>query len=233
MRRDCWQRSPRARHASGFRSCSGCAHPHYGYETARPFVRGFASWLAPPGSGITVLATTATVAELLTELGGTVADVVLLELEDRTSVTDNVLALREAGASVLVVSVSDSPAAVKEAIRADAAGHVLKAEDETDPRGGARCRPRRVVDLPAAGLGAGRRRRTGPAGAQRPGATRAPALRGTAAEDDGQQDGHQRQHRQAVSAPGTAEVPGSRPARRTKVELYQRTLEDGHLPHPK
>jgi two-component system nitrate/nitrite response regulator NarL len=88
-----------------------------------------ASWIMADESDIRLVATAATVADLLAGPGRG-ADVVLLDLElgDGTTVDGNVAALLAAGPSVLVLSASDRPLAVRPAIRAGARGYVLKNE---------------------------------------------------------------------------------------------------------
>jgi DNA-binding NarL/FixJ family response regulator len=90
---------------------------------------GIASWLMAAESGIEVLDTATTVAGLLAGKGRD-ADVVLLDLglDDGTTVENNVAAIVAAGPAVLVLSVSGSPPAVRAAIRAGALGYVLKNE---------------------------------------------------------------------------------------------------------
>lgn len=96
-----------------------------------PIIRdGMTGWVAAPGSGITVVATAATVDALLAGAGRR-ADVVLLDLDlgDGTTAERNVAAIRAAGPAVLVLSASDRPAAVRDAMRAGARGYVLKHEE--------------------------------------------------------------------------------------------------------
>jgi two-component system nitrate/nitrite response regulator NarL len=90
---------------------------------------GITGWVTVPASGIRVVATAATVHAVLAGAGHH-ADVVLLDLDlgDGTTVQRNVAAIRAAGPAVLVLSASDRPAAVREAIRAGARGYVLKHE---------------------------------------------------------------------------------------------------------
>lgn len=90
---------------------------------------GIDSWLTAADGGIRVIDTAATVGELLAGEGRN-ADVVLLDLDldDGTTVERNVDAIVTAGAAVLVLSVSGKPAAVRAAIRAGALGYVLKNE---------------------------------------------------------------------------------------------------------
>ncbi len=90
---------------------------------------GVAAWVMAAESGIRVIATAATVAALLAGPGRR-AHVVLLDLDlaDGTTADRNVAAILEAGPAVLVLSVSDKPAAVRAAMRAGALGYVLKNE---------------------------------------------------------------------------------------------------------
>lgn len=90
---------------------------------------GISSWLMAPENGIQVIDTATTVDALLAG-NGRHADVVLLDLslEDGTTVERNVTTILSAGPRVLVLSVSDKPAAVRMAIRAGALGYVLKNE---------------------------------------------------------------------------------------------------------
>jgi DNA-binding NarL/FixJ family response regulator len=92
-------------------------------------LEGMASWVAAAESDIRVIAGAATVGGLLAGPGRD-ADVVLLDLnlEDGTSPTGNVTAIRQAGPAVLVLSVLNNAAAVRVAIRAGALGYVLKNE---------------------------------------------------------------------------------------------------------
>jgi two-component system, NarL family, nitrate/nitrite response regulator NarL len=91
---------------------------------------GMASWISAPGSGIRVIATAPTVDALLAG-PGRAAHVVLLDLElrDGTGAKRNVAAIRAAGPAVLVLSASDKPVTVREAMRAGALGYVLKNEE--------------------------------------------------------------------------------------------------------
>ena len=92
-------------------------------------LNGVAAWVMAPGSGIRVIATATTVDALLAGEGRH-AHVVLLDLDlaDGTTPERNVAAILEAGPAVLVLSVSDRPAAVRSAMRAGALGYVLKNE---------------------------------------------------------------------------------------------------------
>ena len=92
-----------------------------------------------PGSGtggdIRVIATAATVDGLLAGPGRH-ARVVLLDLDlgDGTTAARNVAAIRAAGPAVLVLSASDKPVSVRDAIRAGALGYVLKNEETSEVR---------------------------------------------------------------------------------------------------
>ena len=87
-----------------------------------------------PGRGIRVVATAATADGLLAGPGRR-AHVVLLDLDlgDRTTAPRNVAVIRAAGPAVLVLSASDKPVLVRQAIRAGALGYVLK--ERRDYRG--------------------------------------------------------------------------------------------------
>ncbi|HEY6493850.1 MAG TPA: response regulator transcription factor [Trebonia sp.] len=86
-------------------------------------------WVGTEADGVRVVATAATVATLL-DGPGRRARVVLLDLElgDGTTVAGNVAAIVAAGPAVLVLSASDQPLAVRAAIRAGASGYALKSE---------------------------------------------------------------------------------------------------------
>jgi two-component system nitrate/nitrite response regulator NarL len=88
-----------------------------------------AGWVMADKSDMRVVATAATVDTLLAGLGRR-ADVVLLDLDlgDGTTVGDNVTAILAAGPAVLVLSASDRPLAVRAAMRAGARGYALKNE---------------------------------------------------------------------------------------------------------
>ena len=96
---------------------------------------GVAAWVMAPESGIRVIGTAATVDALLAGQGRH-AHVVLLDLDlaDGTTVERNVAAILEAGPAVLVLSVSDKPTAVRAAMRAGALGYVLKNEPTSQIR---------------------------------------------------------------------------------------------------
>ncbi len=90
---------------------------------------GVAAWVMAAETGIRVISTASTVDALLAGPGRR-ADVVLLDLDlaDGTTVERNVTAILEAGPAVLVLSVSAKPSAVRAALRAGALGYVLKNE---------------------------------------------------------------------------------------------------------
>ena len=95
-----------------------------------PIILGsIAGWFMADESDIRVVATAATVDDLLAGPGRS-ADVVLLDLDlgDGTAVESNVAAIIAAGPAVLVFSASDRPLAVRAAMRAGARGYALKTE---------------------------------------------------------------------------------------------------------
>jgi DNA-binding NarL/FixJ family response regulator len=100
---------------------------------------GVTGWVAVPGSGIRVVAAGTTVDAILSGPGRH-ADVVLLDLDlgDGTTAEQNVTAICAAGPAVLVLSASDRPAAVRDAIRAGARGYVLKNEEAAELRAAVR-----------------------------------------------------------------------------------------------
>lgn len=87
------------------------------------------------GGDIRVIATAATVDGLLAGPGRH-ARVVLLDLDlgDGTTAARNVAAIRAVGPAVLVLSASDKPVSVRDAIRAGALGYVLKNEETSEVR---------------------------------------------------------------------------------------------------
>jgi two-component system nitrate/nitrite response regulator NarL len=94
-----------------------------------------AGWVMATESGIRVVAVAATVDGLLAGPGRQ-AHVVLLDLDlgDGTTVDRNIAAIRAAGPAVLVLAASDRPPAVRAAIRAGALGYVLKSEETSQVR---------------------------------------------------------------------------------------------------
>jgi two-component system, NarL family, nitrate/nitrite response regulator NarL len=90
---------------------------------------GIATWVTADSSGLAVIGTATTVDALLAGPGRH-ARVVLLDLDlgDGSTVEQNVGAIRATGAAVLVLAASDKPVSVRAAMRAGALGYVLKSE---------------------------------------------------------------------------------------------------------
>jgi DNA-binding NarL/FixJ family response regulator len=88
-----------------------------------------AGWVKTDEDDIRIVATAATVGALLAGPGRH-ADVVLLDLDlgDGTTAEGNVAAIVAAGPAVLVLSASDQPLSVRAAMRAGASGYALKSE---------------------------------------------------------------------------------------------------------
>jgi two-component system, NarL family, nitrate/nitrite response regulator NarL len=201
-----------------------------------PIIRdSVADWVMADENDIRVVATAATVDALLAGPGRR-ADVVLLDLDlgDGTTVEDNVAAILAAGPAVLVLSASDRPLAVRAAMRAGARGYALKNEQAGQIRSAIRevaaggdwisprlayilatddavGRPalspqeRRALQLYAAGL-----------------PMKSVARKMTLGEETVKQ--YLGRVREKYALAGRA-AP-------TKVELYHRAVEDGHLPPP-
>jgi two-component system, NarL family, nitrate/nitrite response regulator NarL len=95
----------------------------------------FGSWVTAAESGIRIVGTATTVHGLLSGPGRE-ADVVLLDLDlgDGTTIERNIAAILAAGPTVLVLSASDKPVAVRTAMRAGALGYVLKNEETAQVR---------------------------------------------------------------------------------------------------
>ena len=122
--------------ASGGAGVTGVSRLDVAVVDDHPIVRdGVTGWVTVPGSGLRVIATAATVDALLAGAGRR-ADVVLLDLElgDGTAVERNVAAIRGAGPAVLVLSATGRPAAVRDAMRAGARGYILKHEEAAELR---------------------------------------------------------------------------------------------------
>jgi two-component system, NarL family, nitrate/nitrite response regulator NarL len=182
-----------------------------------------------------VVATAATVGALLAGPGRS-ADVVLLDLElrDGSTAEGNVTAIRAAGPEVLVLSASDGPPAVRAAMRAGARGYALKNEradeirsairevaagrdwisprlayifatDDTADRPTLSHQERRALQLYATGL-----------------PLKSVAKKMAISEETVKQ--YLGRVRQKYTIAGRA-AP-------TKLELYHRAVEDGHLPPP-
>jgi DNA-binding NarL/FixJ family response regulator len=94
---------------------------------------GLVAWLRIRGADVVVVASAATV-DALHAGPGRGADVVLLDvnLGDGTTVEDNIAALRAAGSRVVVVSENETPAVVRRAVRAGALGYVPKSASATE-----------------------------------------------------------------------------------------------------
>lgn len=194
-----------------------------------------ANWVMADEGDIRIIATAATVDALLAGPGRH-ADVVLLDLDlgDGTTVARNVAAIGAAGPAVLVLSASDRPLAVRAAIQAGARGYALKSEQAGQIRSAIR------------EVAAGRDWIT-------------PRLAYILATDDAA-DGPSlsQQERRALQLYATG-LPMKSVARKmvigeetvkqylgrvrekyalagraapTKMELYYRAVEDGHLPPP-
>jgi DNA-binding NarL/FixJ family response regulator len=194
-----------------------------------------AGWIKADEGDIRVVATEATVQALLAGPGRR-ARVVLLDLDlgDGTTVEGNVAAIRAAGPEVLVLSASDRPLAVRAAMRAGARGYALKSDQADQVRVAIReiaagrdwisprlayifatddaiDRPilseqeRRALQLYATGL-----------------PMKSVAKKMTIGEETVKQ--YLGRVRQKYALAGRA-AP-------TKLELYHRAVEDGHLPPP-
>jgi two-component system, NarL family, nitrate/nitrite response regulator NarL len=194
-----------------------------------------AGWVMADESDIRVVATAATVHALLAGPGRR-ADVVLLDLDlgDGTTVEDNVTAILAAGPAVLILSASDRPLAVRAAMRAGARGYALKNEQADQIRSAIRevaagrdwitprlayifatddaadgptlsHQERRALQLYATGL-----------------PMKSVARKMTISEETVKQ--YLGRVREKYALAGRA-AP-------TKLELYYRAVEDGHLPPP-
>ena len=201
-----------------------------------PIIRdGLTGWVAMPDSGIRVIATAATVDALLAGAGCR-ADVVLLDLDlrDGTTAEQNVAAIRAAGPAVLVLSASDKPAAVREAMRAGAHGYILKNEEAAELRAAIRAvaagedwvSPRLAyifatddaVDRPALSAQETRTLRLYATGLP----MKLVARRLGISEETA---------KQYVRRVREKDTQANRAAP-TKLDLYYRAVEDGHLPSP-
>jgi DNA-binding NarL/FixJ family response regulator len=194
-----------------------------------------AVWVAADRGDIRVVATEANVGALLAGPGRD-ADVVLLDLElgDGSTAEANVTAIRAAGPEVLVLSASDRPPVVRAAIRAGARGYALKNEqadqirsairevaagrdwisprlayifatDDAEDRPTLSNQERRTLQLYATGL-----------------PMKSVARKMAISEETVKQ--YLGRVRQKYTIAGRA-AP-------TKLELYHRAVEDGHLPPP-
>jgi len=192
-----------------------------------------AGWVRAGQGDIRVVATAATVAALLAGPGRR-AQVVLLDLDlgDGTTAAENVAAIRAAGPEVLVLSASDRPPIVRAAVHAGARGYALKDErtdqiraaikevaagrdwisarlayilatDDTPGRPTLSQQERRALQLYATGL-----------------PMKSVAKKMAISEETVKQ--YLGRVRQKYTVAGRA-AP-------TKLELYHRAVEDGHLP---
>ena len=194
-----------------------------------------AGWVTADEGDIRVVATVVSVEALLAGPGRR-ADVVLLDLDlgDGTAVADNVAAILAAGPAVLVLSASDRPEAVRAAMHAGARGYTLKNEraaqirsairevaagrdwispglahifatDDAPERPALSHQERRALELYATGL-----------------PMKSVARKMAIGEETVKQ--YLGRVRQKYALAGRA-AP-------TKLELYYRAVEDGHLPPP-
>ncbi len=171
---------------------------------------GVVGWLRAEGSDIAVVGTAATVDGLLAGPGRD-ADVVLLDLDlaDGTTAERNVGAILAAGPAVLILSASDKPLSV----RAAAAGHCwvsprlayILATDDAPDRPRLSVQETRALQLYATGM-----------------ALKSVAHRMGLGEQTVKQ--YLGRVREKYARAGRA-AP-------TKLELYHRAVEDGHLPPP-
>ncbi len=200
-----------------------------------PIVLGGISWLEAEQSGIRVVGAETTVDGLL--MGpGRHADVVLLDLElgDGTTAERNVAAILAAGPAVLILAASDRPLSVRAAMRAGALGYVLKSEENDAVRaairavaaGGAWVSPRlayilatdEAPDRPTLSPQETRALRLYATGMP----LKSVARRMTIGEETVKQ--YLGRVREKYARVGRTAA--------TKLELYQRAVEDGHLPPP-
>jgi two-component system, NarL family, nitrate/nitrite response regulator NarL len=222
--------------AGGGAGVTGVPRVNVAVVDDHPIVRdGITGWVAAPDSGISVVATAATVDALLAG-AGRCADVVLLDLDlgDGTAAERNVAAIRAAGPAVLVLSATGRPAAVRDAMRAGARGYVLKHEEAAELRAAIRAvaagtdwvSPRLAcifatddaLDRPALSVQETRTLRLYATGMP----IKSVARRLGISEETAKQ--YVRRVREKYAHAGRA-AP-------TKLDLYHRALEDGHLPSP-
>ncbi len=196
---------------------------------------GVVGWLRAEGRDIDVVGTAATVDSLLTGPGRH-ADVVLLDLDlgDGTTAERNVGAILAAGPAVLILSASDKPLSVRAAMRAGALGYVLKSEDTAAVRAAIRAvaAGRSWVSPRLAYILATDDAPDRPALSQQE--TRALQLYATGmplksvARRMGLGEQTVKQYLDRVREKYTR----AGRAAPTKLELYHRAVEDGHLPPP-
>jgi two-component system, NarL family, nitrate/nitrite response regulator NarL len=192
-------------------------------------------WVVTDEGDIRVVATAATVGALLAGPGRH-ADVVLLDLDlgDGTPVAGNVAAILAAGPAVLVLSASDRPLAVRAAMHAGARGYALKSEQASQIRSAIRevaagrdwITPRLAYILATDDAVDGPALSTQERRALQLYATGLPmksvARKMTISEETVKQ--YLGRVREKYAGVGRA-AP-------TKLELYYRAVEDGHLPPP-
>jgi len=201
-----------------------------------PIIRdGMTGCVAVPDSGIRVVAAATTVDAVLAGPGRG-AQVILLDLDlgDGTTVERNVAAILAAGPAVLVLSASERPAAVRGAMRAGASGYALKHEEAAELREAIRAvaagedwfSPRLAFifatdDAPDRPALSAQETRT-----LRLYATGLPIKSVARRLGIGQETAKQyvRRVREKYAQANRA-AP-------TKVDLYHRAVEDGHLPSP-
>jgi two-component system, NarL family, nitrate/nitrite response regulator NarL len=194
-----------------------------------------AGWVMAAEGDIRVVGTAVTVDALLAGPGRHAHVVLLdLDLDDGTTVERNVAAILEAGPSVLVLSASDKPVAVRAAMRAGALGYALKNEQTGQIRAAIRevaagrdwISPRLAYifatdDAPDRPVLSHQERR-----ALQLYATGMPmksvARKMTISDETVKQ--YLGRVREKYARAGRAA--------RTKLELYYRAVEDGHLPPP-
>ncbi len=194
---------------------------------------GFTGWVTAAESGIRVIATAPTADSLLAGPGRH-AHVVLLDLDlgDGTTVERNIAAIAAAGPTVLVFAASDKPLSVLAAMRAGALGYVLKNEETAQVRAAIRAvaagrdwiSPRlayifatdEAPDRPSLSAQETRALRLYATGMP----MKSVARRMSISEETAKQ--YVGRVREKYSRAGRA-AP-------TKLDLYYRAVEDGHLP---
>jgi DNA-binding NarL/FixJ family response regulator len=192
-----------------------------------------AGWVTACQSDIRVIGTAATVDALLAGPGRG-AHVVLLDLDlgDGTTVERNVAAILAAGPAVLVLAASDNPLSVRAAMRAGALGYVLKSEETSQIQAAIKAvvagedwiSPRlayifatdEAADRPVLSSQEARALRLYATGMP----MKSVARRMTISEETAKQ--YVGRVREKYARAGRA-AP-------TKLELYHRAVEDGHLP---
>lgn len=192
-----------------------------------------ARWVSGEVDNIRVVATATSVSELLAGPGRH-ADVVLLDLDlsDGTSADDNVAAVLAAGPAVLILSASGQPLSVRAAMRAGARGYALKSEQADQIRlaireiaaGGDWISPRlafilatdKAADRPELSQQETRALQLYAAGLPLKSVAKSMAI----GEETAKQYLGRVRRKYALAGRSAA----------TKLELYHRAVEDGHLP---